>query len=281
MTEYRTGSVSSADGTVIGYRRLGSGPAVLLVHGGMQAAQHLMTLAGALATEFTVYVPDRRGRGLSGPHGDDYRVMREVEDLQALVAATGAARIFGLSTGALVTLRTAVATAGLDAIALYEPPLSVDGSAPMGWVPRYDREVARGRLAAALVTALKGLAVEPVLGRFPRFVLVPFMAVGARLPGSGSGDDVSIPALVPTQHFDMRLVAEMADTGRDYASLGSRVLLLGGTKSPAYLAVALDELSAVIPHTRRITFSGLGHSGPDDDGDPRRVAEALRDFFTA
>ncbi|TCO55855.1 alpha/beta fold hydrolase [Actinocrispum wychmicini] len=281
MTEYRTGSVSSADGTVIGYRQLGSGPAVLLVHGGMQAAQHFMKLADALSAEFTVYVPDRRGRGLSGPHGDDYGVMREVEDLQALVAATGAARIFGLSTGALVTLRTALATPSLDAVALYEPPLSVNGSAPMGWVPRYDREVARGRLAAALVTGLKGLEVEPVLGRFPRFMLVPFMALGARLQGDGSGDDVPIPALIPTQHFDMRLVAEMAETARDYASLGSRVLLLGGTKSPAYLGVALDELSATIPHTQRITFPGLGHSGPDDDGDPRRVAEAVRDFFKA
>jgi pimeloyl-ACP methyl ester carboxylesterase len=281
VTEYRAGSVSSADGTVIGYRQLGNGPAVLLVHGGMQAAQHLMKLAAALSTEFTVYVPDRRGRGLSGPHGDDYGVTREVEDLRALVAATGASRVFGLSSGALVTLRTALAAPGLEAIALYEPPLSVNGSVPTDWVSRFDREVARGRLAAALVTALKGLAVEPVLGRFPRFVLVPLMAIGARLQGNGTGDDVPIPALIPTLRFDMRLVEEMTDTARDYASLGSRVLLLGGTKSPAYFSVALDELSAAIPHARRITFSGLGHSGPDDDGDPCRVAEALRTFFTA
>ncbi|WP_369184719.1 hypothetical protein [Streptomyces sp. Y1] len=39
MTAFRTGSVVSRDGTVIGYRELGSGPAVLLVHGGGQAAQ--------------------------------------------------------------------------------------------------------------------------------------------------------------------------------------------------------------------------------------------------
>ncbi|MEU4743926.1 alpha/beta hydrolase [Actinosynnema sp. NPDC023658] len=281
MTGYRTGSVDSADGTAIGYRRLGSGPAVLLVHGGMQAAQHLMKLAAALSTEFTVYVPDRRGRGLSGPHGDDYGVTREVEDLQALVEATGASRVFGLSSGALVTLHAALVIPGLEAIALYEPPLSVDGSVPMGWVPRFDREVARGRLAAALVTALKGLEVEPVLGRVPRFVLVPVVAIGARLQGDGSGDDVPIPALIPTQRFDVRLVEEMADTARDYTSLGSRVLLLGGTKSPPFLGVALDELTAAIPHAQRITFPGLGHSGPDDDGDPRRVAEALRTFFTA
>ncbi|GAB3583166.1 hypothetical protein GCM10027445_57550 [Amycolatopsis endophytica] len=108
----------------------------------------------------------------------------------------------------------------------------------------------RGRFASALVTALKGLAVAPVLGRFPRFVLV-------------------------------RLVEEMTDTARDYAKLGSRVLLLGGVKSPAFLRAALDELSVVLPHAQRITFPGLGHSGPDDDGHPCRVADALRAFFTA
>lgn len=78
----------------------------------------------------------------------------------------------------------------------------------------------------------------------------------------------------------MRLVEELAGTARDYANLGSRVLLLGGSKSPAFLRIALDELSAEIPHAHRITFPGLGHSGPDDDGDPTRVAEALRAFFT-
>jgi pimeloyl-ACP methyl ester carboxylesterase len=281
VSEHRTGAVTSADGTVVGYRLLGSGPAVLLVHGGMQASQHLMKLANALSAEFTVYVPDRRGRGLSGPHGDDYSVLREVEDLQALIAATGAVRVFGLSSGALVTLRTALTTSTLGAIALYEPPLSVNGSAPMSWVPRFERELDRGRLASALVTALNGLEIEPLLSWFPRFVLVPFLAIGARLQGNGSGDNVPIRALIPTERFDMRLVAELADTARDYTSLGTRVLLLGGTKSPAFLKIALDELAVAVPHTHRITFSGLGHSGPDDDGDPGRVAKALRAFFTS
>lgn len=272
---YRTGSAHSADGTVIGYRELGSGPAVLLMHGSMQASQNFMKLAGALSQDFTVVVPDRRGRGLSGPHGDDYGLAREVEDLQALVAATGATRAFGLSSGALITLRTALVTPELDAIALYEPPLPVNGSVPTEWVSRYEREVARGRLGAALVTVLTGLGVEPVFARIPRFVLVPLMTIGARLQGG----DVSIPALVPTMHYDLRLVGEMADTAKDYVSLDARVLLLDGTKSPAYLGVALEALSAAIPHARRTTFSGLGHSGPDDDGDPPRVAEALRSFF--
>ncbi len=279
MSSYSKGSVRSADGTVIGYRRLGSGPEVILLHGGMQSAQHLMRLAGALADEFTVNVPDRRGRGLSGSHGANYSVLREVEDVQALATVTGASRIFGLSAGGLVTLRTALSTPALDRVAVYEPPLSVHGSVPLGWVPRFERELAAGRTAAALVTTLKGLGVEPVIGRMPRFVLAPLLPLALRAQHAGSGDDVPIMELVPTQQFEARLIRELADTVQDYSAVRSQVLLLNGAKSPSYFGVALDALSAVLPHARRHTFPGLRHSGPDDDGDPQRVAEILRAFF--
>jgi pimeloyl-ACP methyl ester carboxylesterase len=279
MYAYRTGTVGSADGTVIGYRSLGSGPALLLVHGAMQAAQHLMDLAGVLATGFTVHVPDRRGRGLSGPHGADFGVRREVEDLRALAAATGATRIFGLSSGGLVTLRTALETPSLDRIALYEPPLSVAGSAPTGWIPRHQREIAAGRTASALVTALKGLGTEPGFNRVPRLLLVPALATGARLQRKTTADDVPIPALVPTISYDMQVVREMADTASDYTKLAAQVLLLDGGKSPAYLHQAVTELNAVLPHARRVTFPDLDHAGPEEDGDPRRVGAVLSDFF--
>ena len=70
------GFVASADGTRIGYRQLGSGPGVVLLHGGVNASQHLMRLGSALAGTFTVCIPDRRGRGLSGPIGADYGLHR-------------------------------------------------------------------------------------------------------------------------------------------------------------------------------------------------------------
>ncbi|KIF78815.1 hypothetical protein QR77_14230 [Streptomyces sp. 150FB] len=265
----------------MGYRQRGRGPGLILVHGGMQASQHLTGLAETLSADFTVYVPDRRGRGLSGPHGEGFGVRREVEDLRALAAATGTSRIFGLSSGALAVLRTALAVPQLDRIALYEPPLSVGGSVPTGWLPRFDREIAAGKIAAALLTALRGLGTEPALGRIPRFVLAPLMAVASRVRRESPGDDVPLAALVPTQHFDLRIIEEMADSVTDCAALEARVLLLDGAKSPAYLGVALEALSAVLPDARRITFPGLGHSGPDDDGDPKRVGEALREFFDA
>src|SRR5438874_1780773 len=68
---YATGYVTSKDGTTLGYRQYGQpshGPGVVLLHGAMESAQSHEQLAQALDDAFTVFVPDRRGRGLSGPY---------------------------------------------------------------------------------------------------------------------------------------------------------------------------------------------------------------------
>ena len=182
MVEYAKEHVRSLDGTSIGYRKYGRGPGVILVHGGMKAAQHFSKLAEILSREYCVYVSDRRGRGMSGPYRDGYLVQREVEDMQALAAETDARRIFGLSSGALVSLRTALLTPELQRVALYEPPLSVNGSVPTAWLERFDREVAAGRRGTALITAMKAIGTEPLFARVPCFVLAHH---GDRTPHSG------------------------------------------------------------------------------------------------
>jgi pimeloyl-ACP methyl ester carboxylesterase len=63
--KYTTDFVTSKDRTKIGHRQLRKGAGLILVHGGVMASQNFMSLAELLANEFTVYIPDRRGRGLS------------------------------------------------------------------------------------------------------------------------------------------------------------------------------------------------------------------------
>jgi pimeloyl-ACP methyl ester carboxylesterase len=278
---YTKDSVTSSDGTTIGYRQLGQGPGLILVHGGMKSSQDFMKLASALSDTFTVYLPDRRGRGLSGPHGADFGVMREVEDMQALIVKTGARYMFGLSAGGLVVLRTASTTPTLEKASLYEPPLSIGGSAPTSWVPRYKREIAEGKLAMAVVTAMKGIGTEPLFSKLPRWLLVPLIALIMRVQGEAKADDVTIRSLIPTMHFDMHVAREMADTLSDYGSLQIPVLLMGGMKSPSYLSVALGSLAATLSRAQRKTFPMLGHDGPEDDGQPDLIAEELRQFFQA
>ena len=82
---YSTSFVTSKDGTTIGYRQMGAGPGIILLHGGASASQSYMRLGTALSDVFTVYIPDRRGRGLSGPFGDSYGIQKEVEDVDAII----------------------------------------------------------------------------------------------------------------------------------------------------------------------------------------------------
>ncbi|HUC26569.1 MAG TPA: alpha/beta fold hydrolase [Streptosporangiaceae bacterium] len=156
--EPAVGEVRSADGTAIGFQRVGAGPAVILLHGAGQSSVNLMRLARALSVAFTVYVPDRRGRGRSGPYGEFRGLGTEIEDLGALLDACGAARLFGLSAGAVIAIEAARVRPDITRLALYEPPLTFDGVVHGDWAPAYERQLAAGRPGTALVTVLKATA---------------------------------------------------------------------------------------------------------------------------
>ena len=278
---YSVGSVTSADGTRIGYRQFGHGPGVVLVHGGMQAAQSFTTLASALADGFTVYVPDRRGRGRSGPFGDHYGLDRECEDLSALLARTGASDVFGLSSGALIVLRAAMSNPSIRRAALYEPPFPVTDLSIVDWAPRFDEEIRRGNLGAALVTALRATGDPSIFTRLPRFVLeAPLrVLVWADRRSRRGGDDVPFAALIPTMHYDVSLVREMLGRLDECGRVRADVLFLGGSKSAPFLRTALDALVRVMPHAQRVELPNVGHVAADNDGKPKLVAHELRRFF--
>lgn len=281
---FTTHGVTSRDGTVIAYRQLGHGPGLVILHGAMETGLSHLELAEALADRFTVCLPDRRGRGLSGPVGPAYGMRREVEDVDALLTATGAHDILGVSAGALVALRAALELPAIRKAAIFEPPLSVNGSVRLDWIPLLDRELAEGRLDAALVTGMLGAQMGPaILRTLPRGLLElmtrQMMASEAKKAKPG---DVTMRALAPTLRDDFQLVAEMADTLDDYHAIPAEILLLGGTKSPAYLQFAVESLAKSLPGARRVVFAGLDHgaTGPRKmGGKPELVARTLRDFF--
>jgi pimeloyl-ACP methyl ester carboxylesterase len=279
----KTRTVISKDGTTIGYTQLGEGPGVVLVQGTMGTAAHFRQLAEALADTFTVYVPDRRGRGMSEAGGSDYSTQKEVEDLDALLTATGAHYVFGLSSGALISLQAALTLPALHKVAIYEPPLFVNG-APIASVKRYNNEMAEGRTAAALVTAMQAAQMGPPIFRLvPRWLLERFVSMGlAQEDKQGAGDYPTMRELAGTLRYDFQVVVEMSGSPERFGAIEAEMLLLGGNKSPAYLKTALDALAQALPHARRVEFDGLGHSAAwnrDKGGQPERVAEALRQFF--
>lgn len=279
---YTTDSVTSKDGTTIGYRQMGRGPGLILVHGGMQAAQNFMRLAAFLADDFTVYVPDRRGRGLSGPYDQHYTLQNAVDDMDALLTKTGAHKVFALSSGAIIALQSALLlpASGIDKLAIFEPPLSIDGSSAMEWLSRFDQEVAQGKIGAAMVTVMKGTKDTSLFGALPRFITVPLVTMAVNADANApQGDDVPIGEIVPTMHSDGQIVIDTEDTIERYKDVSADVVLLGGSKSPAYLKLALDRLETVLPNVQRVELKGADHLAADNGGQPERVAQELRRFF--
>jgi pimeloyl-ACP methyl ester carboxylesterase len=278
---YESKTVASNDGTTIGYRQLGRGPGLVLIHGGMMAAQSFMKLASALSDDFTVFIPDRRGRGSSGPFGRNYGLCKEVEDVAAIIDRTGAHCVFGLSSGAIIALESALQLPVIRKLALYEPPLSINGSHPAAWLPRYDSEIAAGNLPAAMVTVSKGVPVSPVFSRLPR--LIGTMLMRLAIPAEAKqtkNDDVSLAALIPTMHGDAQVVIDAADKLNSYRDVKSHVLLIGGGRSPHSLKIALNALAAMLPSVQRMEIVGVGHMAADNGGQPERVAQELLRFFT-
>jgi pimeloyl-ACP methyl ester carboxylesterase len=285
--QFATDFVISQDGTHISYSQLGHGPGIVMLHGAMESAKSHLQLAKGLADAFTVYLPERRGHDLGVPFVKDYSIQKEVEDLDALMAKTGARNIFGVSAGGLICLQAALTLPAIDKVALYEPALIVNGSASTRFLPRYDREILEGRVAAALITGMKGAQLgPPIFNRMPRWLLELLttrqMKQEEKEPGTG---DMTMRAFAPTLHYDFQLVAQMAESVKSFKAIQAEVLLLGGSKSPAWLKAAIDALEKTLPHVKRIEFPGLDHGGSSDVsnmnrfGQPEVVAQELRRFF--
>ena len=123
----------------------------------------------------------------------------------------------------------------------------------------------------------------PIFNVLPRWLLELLTNLAMkREDKKANGDYVPVRMLAPTLHYDFQLVAAMSGKLERFRAIRAEVLLLGGSKSPAYLKVALDGLEQVLPHVKRLEFPGLDHAASwntERGGRPEPVAQELRRFF--
>ena len=262
----------------------------MILHGSNESARSHTQLALALADAFTVYLPDRRGRGRSGPHQAGHGLRTEVEDLQAVLAGTGADQVFSVSIGGLIALEAALAGPAIRRLALYEPAIltAADKDRYAGWVPRFDEEISRGQVAAALITSMFGCDLAP-----PAFKIMPRWLLAAMTDAAMKKEDrqavpgdATMREVAPTLRYEGLLLAETAGTVSRYADVAADVLLVGGDlKRPAFLRPAFDALARTLPHSRQAVFPGLDHGASGDPGPANRgarpavLAPEIRAFF--
>ncbi|HEV2254305.1 MAG TPA: alpha/beta hydrolase [Streptosporangiaceae bacterium] len=265
-----TGTVTSADGTPIGYTRAGSGPVVILVDGALNDRAlngPNPRLAAVLAAGLTVYTYDRRGRGHSGDTLP-YAVEREIEDLEALItAAGGTAAVYGISSGGALALEASNRLRSISRLAVYEVPFVTDGSRP----PIPDEFA--GNLASL---AEDGRRAEAVRYFFTAGIGLPriFVAVMRLMPAWSK-----LTGLAHTLPYDARLIGQ-GGAGRPlppgrWAGVTIPVLVLAGGKSPAWMRTAMHSLAAVLPTAEHRVLEGQTHLVK-----PAALAPVLAEFFS-
>lgn len=278
---YTKGSVTSKDGTIIGYRKMGSGPGIILLHGGVNASQNLMKLGTSLSDEYTVYIPDRRGRGISGPIGDNYTIQKEDEDMDALLKKTGAHYVFGTADGALFALHASISLPAIHKVVAYEPLLFVGQPGLEEFkalIQHFNRIIANGNVAAATV----GLTKDSVkfFRIIPDILMIPIVElilwINAR---NVKGDDVAYQNIIPTMPFELQVVEKTEGTLENYKNVSSEVLLLGGSKTTSLLKDSLRALNSVLPNSNLIELKGLNHDSAQDYGKPKLIVQEIRKFL--
>ncbi len=254
-------TITSNDGTRLAAEVTGSGPAIVLVCGGSVDRGSNAGLAAVLATDFTVWNFDRRGRGDSGDTAP-YAVEREIEDIEAVIAAAGGhAHLYGTSSGAGLALEAAAAGAAVDKLVLWEPPYNVDpaGRPPADSVEQLDRMVAEGRrddAATFFMVDMVGLPAE--------------FAAFARTQPWWAGQ----LAIAHTLAYDTRVMGDYSVPTEKAAKVTVPTLILTGGSSFALFRPTAEALVAALPDGRTAILDGQEHNV-----DPAVLGPAMRDFL--
>jgi pimeloyl-ACP methyl ester carboxylesterase len=129
----RKGTYADAGGLRTYYEVSGDGEPVVVLHGGLCTVETCDSQAGALATRYRVYVPERRGHGRTRDVPGPITYAAMAQDTIAFLDAVGisSARLVGWSDGALVALLVALrAPARVTRLVFMGQPVTVAGMRP-------------------------------------------------------------------------------------------------------------------------------------------------------
>ncbi|MEU1838021.1 alpha/beta fold hydrolase [Micromonospora chersina] len=266
--------ITAPDGAGIVVHSTGSGPDLVVVHGGGVTIHEYRRLAARLAARFTVHLYNRRGRADAAPRREPYTVEQEIEDLGAVLAHTGARRAVGHSYGAFVVLRAALRLP-LERIAVYDAPLRLAGHGlPTAFLDPAEEAVRAGNTARAL--AIVGAAVNPhsPASKLPLAVRTAICRAFLRTEvGRTMG------SLVGMTLAESRQIEAYEGPAGEYAGITAETLLISGARAAPYFTEINDLLAAAIPRARTLRVPGSPHNGIAVA--PPALINPVTTFFTA
>ncbi|MFB9274498.1 alpha/beta fold hydrolase [Cohnella cellulosilytica] len=242
------GNVISKDGTSIAYERKGEGSPIILVDGAFCSRSFgpMGRLSSLLSERFSVYIYDRRGRGDSGD-ASAYNVDREIEDLDAILKEAGdEASVFGMSSGAMLSLLAAGGGLPIRKLALFEPPYLPGGAGdlaqgdPAARITELARSGRRGDAVGVFMTQVMGMPEEAFSG----------MRQAPTFP--------AMEAVAHTLAYDVMITNDRSLAGK-LAQIATPTLVIGGDNSPSLLRQAVESIADAMPHAERRMLSGQTH----------------------
>lgn len=265
--------IRAYDGATIGLHSSGSGPGVVVVHGGGVTIDVYARLAQRMASRLTVHRYDRRGRADAAPRTEPYAVEEDVADLAAVLEHTGARQVLGHSSGGFIALQAALSLP-VDRLALYDAAVSIDGGFPTDWLDAARAAAHSGDTALGLALTTAGINGHTSASKLPLGVRVALCRLFLRTTiGRTMG------GLLTTTLDESHQIHLHDGPASAWSGIGAEVLLAYGTAGPPYYADLNEVLARALAHARVLPVRRSGHDGLNRA--PGRLVEPLVAFFTA
>ena len=257
-------AVRSKDGTSIASFCEGSGPSLLLVHGGFGDHTRWNPIVPDFAARFHVCAMDRRGHGASGD-GPGYAFQREFEDVVAVINSLAPpVGVVGHSIGAIFAAEAAFLTLNVSRLVLYEPPFPVEG-------PVTD--------PAVLVRIEERIGAKEDDAALEIFLREVVKLSEARIADArkSSGWPVRVATLGPLARQLHALNAYSFDQER-FHNLKIPTLLVMGSETAGHHRAAILALDRVLPNHKLVVLKGQEHNAIETA--PELFASTVLDFLS-
>ena len=254
-------NVKANDGTSLAVECTGSGPTLLIVHGGTGDHRRWVPLFPLFASHFTVCGMDRRGHGESEA-GTDYSLKKEFEDVAAVVnALPGSVFVLGHSLGGVCALEAAFLTKKIAKLVLYEPPLQDLNHKAIA--DTMERLIETGHREDALIMFLQKIVmVSPTE--------IAAMKAQPLWPARVAGIDIQIREIRELNRYRF-------DPERMWKLKIPTLLLTGSQTSSPQLKQAIRSLQDSLPQKSLYVFEGQEHNAMDHVPGP--FAEVVTNFL--
>jgi pimeloyl-ACP methyl ester carboxylesterase len=256
-------TITGSTGTTVSYSLAGSGPPLVLVHGGFSDHDTNWTFVSPLFQQrFTVCAIARRGRGCTDAT-DHHTLEDEAQDVADVVRSMDApVYLLGHSYGAHCALLAATQLSHrVEKLVLYEP----------AW-PHVIKPDA--------LAALETLAAARAWDQFAFAFFANALHVPTEELEAVRSSDLWLPIVAdaPATLGDLRALSAHRFDLRRFAELDIPVMLQVGSESPRDLYVT-DALAAILPDVSIDTLAGQAHEGMTTA--PELYAQATMRFLLA